>query len=117
MEGLQVQMQAEHERRMKDFEMQLKSTESRVTEWIQQQFTALQLALNFHYSVPAMDLYSPKLGKNPSTSKTLHYIYELHKLQELNILIFLASLGPQHASILKKTYLSTLTCYQLGIHV
>jgi len=50
-----LQMQAEHERRMKDIEIQLRGAETAVVEWIQQQFSALQAALSFHATVPAIE--------------------------------------------------------------
>ena len=57
--------------------------------------------------------------KNPSTSKTLHYIYELHKIQALNKHAHITSKFGTSACfrILNKTELSTLTCYQLGLPV
>lgn len=50
-----LQMQAEHERRMKDIEIQLRGAETAVVEWIQQQFSSLQAALSFHATVPAIE--------------------------------------------------------------
>ncbi|KAG0571114.1 hypothetical protein M758_6G203200 [Ceratodon purpureus] len=49
------EMQAEHERRMKDMEIQLRGAETAIVEWIQQQFSALQAALSFHATVPAIE--------------------------------------------------------------
>ena len=97
--------------------MHPKSTESRVSEWIQQHFSTSLLALNFHYSIPATVLYSPKLGKTPSTSKTVHYIYELHKTTRIKQAHATSKFGTSTCSNSEKTYLSSLTCYQLGIHV
>ena len=54
-ESLYLQMQAEHERRMKDIEIQLRGAETAIIEWIQQQFSALQAALSFHATVPAIE--------------------------------------------------------------
>nr|XP_024391772.1 leucine-rich repeat-containing protein 45-like isoform X5 [Physcomitrium patens] len=48
------EMQAEHDRRMKDVEIQLRGTETAVVEWVQQQFSALLVALSFHASLPAI---------------------------------------------------------------
>lgn len=48
-------MQAEHDRRMKDIDIQVRGAETTLVECVQQQFSALQAALNFHASVPAIE--------------------------------------------------------------
>ncbi|XP_073395518.1 uncharacterized protein [Physcomitrium patens] len=49
------EMQAEHDRRMKDIDIQVRGAETTLVECVQQQFSALQAALNFHASVPAIE--------------------------------------------------------------